>query len=88
MTQRQAEATRKSMPTPLPDFENPPVIEVVCGVSFAPLTDLKAVHLGLLWERFRDRYPEGDAVGLGRGCGAGAGVGRADLGEVFPHQLD
>lgn len=46
-----------SVPTSLPDYANPPVIEVVGGVGFAPIEGFKAVHLGLLWERFRDQFP-------------------------------
>lgn len=46
------------MSTPLPDYASPPVIEVVCGVTFKPLEGLKAVHLGMFWERFKDDFPE------------------------------
>src|SRR5438552_8588615 len=42
---------------PLPDFDNPPVIEVVCGMQFKPLGSLLAPHLGLLWDRFTAEYP-------------------------------
>jgi len=42
----------------LPEFENPPVIEVVCGLMFDPLGGLLAPHLGLLWQRFREEYPK------------------------------
>lgn len=42
---------------PLPEYTNPPVIEVVCGVLFKPLEGLLAPHLGVLWERFRADYP-------------------------------
>ena len=42
---------------PLPEFERPPVIEVVCGVLFKSLDGLLAPHVGLLWERFRESYP-------------------------------
>ena len=40
-----------------PDYENPPVIEVVCGVHFKTINNLLAPHLGLLWEKFRSEYP-------------------------------
>ena len=46
------------MPKSLPDYANPPVIEVVGGVGFAPIDGFKAVHIGLLWERFRDQFPQ------------------------------
>lgn len=47
----------KSNPPKLPEYENPPVIEVVCGLSFAPLEHFKAIHVGLLWERMRKGFP-------------------------------
>jgi len=40
-------------PEPLPSFERPPVIEVVCGMTFKPLDGLLAPHLGLLWEKLK-----------------------------------
>jgi len=42
-----------SSSTPLPRFERPPVIEVVCGVLFRPMEGLLAPHLGQLWDKFR-----------------------------------
>jgi len=44
--------------TKLPEYENPPVKEVVCGVLFQPMEGFLAPHLGLLWEKFKDEYPE------------------------------
>lgn len=44
-------------PAHLPDFENPPVTEVLLGLQFAPVSGFQAVHLGLLWDRFRDAFP-------------------------------
>lgn len=41
----------------LPDYESPPVIEVVCGILFKSIDTLLAPHLGLLWERYRSEYP-------------------------------
>ena len=41
----------------LPEFERPPVIEVVCGVLFKSLENMLAPHLGVLWERFKAKYP-------------------------------
>jgi len=38
-------------------FRFPPVVEVALSVQFAPLSDMTAGHLGLLWSRFRDRFP-------------------------------
>ena len=44
-------------PRNFPDYENPPVIEVVCGVHFKTINNLLAPHLGLLWEKFKSDYP-------------------------------
>ncbi|KPJ58593.1 MAG: hypothetical protein AMJ42_02985 [Deltaproteobacteria bacterium DG_8] len=46
----------------LVNYQNPPVIEVVCGILFKPIVDLLAPHLGLLWERFRSQYPNSREV--------------------------
>ena len=43
-------------PKELPEFEKPPVIEVVCGVLFKPLESMLAPHLGVLWDRFKAQY--------------------------------
>lgn len=44
-------------PHDLPDFERPPVNEVVLSIQFANLPAFKNVHAGLLWEQFSERYP-------------------------------
>ena len=44
-------------PSDLPNFENPPVVETVLSVQFEPFAELRTAHLGLLWERFRARFP-------------------------------
>ena len=41
----------------LPEFENPPVIEVVCGVQFEPLQAMLAPHFGLFWQQLQAEYP-------------------------------
>jgi uncharacterized protein (TIGR04255 family) len=41
----------------LPDYESPPVIEVVCGILFKSIDKLLAPHLGLLWEKYKSDYP-------------------------------
>jgi uncharacterized protein (TIGR04255 family) len=45
-----------STQSPLPEYEHPPVVEVVCGCLFDPV-NLQIPHFGLLWERFRKEYP-------------------------------
>jgi len=41
-----------------PEYENPPLIEVVCGVVFQPIQSLLTPYIGLLWEKFRRDYPD------------------------------
>jgi uncharacterized protein (TIGR04255 family) len=45
------------MSTPIPSFQDPPVVETVMGVSLAPLSGWGVEHYGLLWEQFRDQFP-------------------------------
>jgi uncharacterized protein (TIGR04255 family) len=40
----------------LPDYDNPPVIEVVYGVQFEPL-GLRCPTIGLFWQAVRQEYP-------------------------------
>jgi uncharacterized protein (TIGR04255 family) len=42
---------------PLPDFGNPPVVEVALSVQFERLSALRAAYFGLLWTKFRDTFP-------------------------------
>jgi uncharacterized protein (TIGR04255 family) len=37
----------------LPDFEKPPVIEVVISLQFQPLEALRSCHLGIYWQNVR-----------------------------------
>jgi uncharacterized protein (TIGR04255 family) len=39
-----------------PEYENPPIIEVVCGILFKPLEKLLVPHFGVLWEKFNPEY--------------------------------
>ena len=39
-------------------YENPPIHEIVCGVLFDPIKDLRAGHFGILWQKFRPDFPE------------------------------
>jgi len=41
----------------LPDYKNPPVNEVVCGILFETIKQFLVPHFGLLWEKFRAEYP-------------------------------
>jgi uncharacterized protein (TIGR04255 family) len=42
------------------NFDKPPVVEVVCGVVFRPLSALKSAHIGSLWQRFMEDFPNTD----------------------------
>lgn len=46
------------MQSPLPDFTNPPVVEVVLGVQYEALTALRTPQIGLLWSEFREHFPK------------------------------
>jgi uncharacterized protein (TIGR04255 family) len=43
---------------PLPEFDNPPVVETVLSVQFDPLLSLKTAHLGLLWSDYKASFPK------------------------------
>lgn len=42
----------------LPDFKQPPVVEVAISVYFRPLAGMKTVHFGQFWEANREQYPK------------------------------
>ncbi len=46
----------------LPDYEKPPVIEVVSGIQFNSIKNLTGPYLGLLWEKFKADYPRSKEV--------------------------
>lgn len=41
----------------LPDFTKPPVVEVAISIQFERLANLRAAHLGLLWNEFKHQFP-------------------------------
>lgn len=41
----------------LPDYKNPPVIEVSCGISFKKIEKFGGQHLGLFWQKVRNEFP-------------------------------
>lgn len=49
---------KRQRPPGLPDYNAPPVTEVVVGIQFDALTGLRAAHLGVIWEAFRTDFPE------------------------------
>src|SRR5262249_36734786 len=42
----------------IPDFANPPIVELVLGAQFSPLTKLTAGHFGLFWKELGDDLTE------------------------------
>ncbi len=42
----------------LPEFDNPPIVEVALAVQFDRLESLRSTQLGLLWLNFKDRFPK------------------------------
>lgn len=50
-------STAQGRPEDLPDFRRPPLAETVLSLQFEPIAGLTTVHLGLLWQRFRERLP-------------------------------
>ncbi len=43
--------------TQLPEYDNPPVAEVVCGIQFNPIEAFKLPHFGLFWKLIEADYP-------------------------------
>jgi uncharacterized protein (TIGR04255 family) len=39
-------------------FANPPINELVVALYHLPIADLKAQHIGMYWNRIRERYPQ------------------------------
>jgi uncharacterized protein (TIGR04255 family) len=44
-------------PADLPDYDDPPVNEVVIGIQFNQ-TAITGAHIGLFWEELRDEFPK------------------------------
>lgn len=45
-------------PQPVLKFENPPIVEKLMGIQFAPLEKWSIPHFGLFWEEIRDSFPK------------------------------
>jgi uncharacterized protein (TIGR04255 family) len=58
-------------PKPLPKLDRPPVVEVICGLCFAPL-DLDPVVAGAYWDTRKGEYPRRQLhPAIERGLGPG-----------------
>jgi uncharacterized protein (TIGR04255 family) len=45
-------------PQTLPEYESPPINEVVCGIQFERLEKFLNPYLGMLWEQYKPEYSE------------------------------
>jgi len=80
------------MKQPLPEFDKPPVTEVVLGVQFEKLDSLQTPQLGYVWRSYRDRFPKTEeqppldtvVEQFGPQSGRRRGV-RLELSSVPPH---
>jgi uncharacterized protein (TIGR04255 family) len=41
----------------LPEYKKPPVVEVALSMQFERLSAMRTHHIGLLWEKYRERFP-------------------------------
>jgi len=39
-------------------FENPPINELIIALYHLPIMEIKAQHIGIYWQRIRDKYPQ------------------------------
>ncbi len=44
-------------PADLPEYENPPINEVVLGVQFAPPHGYQQIYVGEVWKLYKDKFP-------------------------------
>ncbi len=66
-------------------FKNPPINELVVGMFHVPIVDLKAQHIGLYWDKVRDRFPSCEQQNVIVGPNDNVAVLLQDQpGEVFP----
>ena len=49
--------TRLPRPDGLPNFQDPPLVETVLSLQCEPLHGFSLVHVGLLWQHYRDAFP-------------------------------
>ena len=47
----------KTTERPTIKYESPPIDEIICGVRFGSIERLRSGHLGILWQKFREDFP-------------------------------
>ncbi len=48
----------KTTEQPTIKYENPPINEIVCGIRFDSIQQLRSGHLGVLWQKFKPDFPK------------------------------
>lgn len=56
--QRKKQTEFRDFDGPRPEFNNPPVNEVVLSLQFEPIVGFDTAHIGLLWQKYRRAYPK------------------------------
>lgn len=63
---------------PTAKYNEPPVNEVVMGVTFVPIVGFHTQHIGRFWEKIADKYPKSEqAANYGEPL-------QLDKGEIYP----
>lgn len=65
-------------------FDNPPINELVVSLFHRPIPELKAQHIGIYWNRIRDKYPICNQQPLVASAPDQQALMEISPGEVFP----
>lgn len=57
MVKTGSDARITERPADLPDYANPPLVEVVIDTQFAPIPDYKQIHAAEIWALFKEEFP-------------------------------
>ncbi|MFZ2396820.1 MAG: hypothetical protein WAW09_11105 [Smithella sp.] len=49
--------SNKKLSSQLPSYKKPPVNEVICGMRYQTPANIWIPHIGILWSKFRQEYP-------------------------------
>ncbi len=60
---RASNALDEDRPPDLPEYDRPPLVEVVLSAQFPPLQNMTVAHFGLYWARVRHNFPDVDVRG-------------------------
>jgi|SRR6266496_1858184 uncharacterized protein (TIGR04255 family) len=65
-------------------FQSPPINELVIAIYYLPITELKAQHIGIYWQRIYDKYPICEQQSPIVPVGGESTVFQNIPGEIFP----